>query len=381
MRGQETQARVDAVNEGLNLLLITEYHAALPVRRYRSEVDDLDVTDGVDDLGGFGGRNLAHGTPLENVVLRKFQSTFSPLTRHEGAARTKIAPHRVYGRGVLECVMNISEGRDLAVLELLSTSAGPSLRDCHSDTFHNRSVFTLINTTAELLRDVRSLVNASLRLLDLERHEGVHPRLGVVDVVPFVALSPDTPASAVRLRDLTARWIATTHEVPVFLYGPLSTGERTLPYVRANAFNGLAPDFGPPHADAHLGAVVVGARDILVAWNLWLTVVSLERAHLLAQLVRRPGVRALGLQVGEEVQVSCNFVDLALATPSQVYDQVAAHVPADGVIERAELVGLMPQALLDSEDPVRWAQLGLSEDATIESRLALQSRTNGTDQD
>jgi hypothetical protein len=74
-------------------------------------------------------------------------------------------------------------------------------------------------------------------------------------------------------------------------------------------------------------------------------------------------------------------VDLALATPSQVYDQVAAHVPADGVIERAELVGLMPQALLDSEDPVRWAQLGLSEDATIESRLALQSRTNGTDQD
>ena len=271
---------------------------------------------------------------------------------------------------MLECVVNISEGRDLTRVQRLSVAAGASLRDRHSDAFHNRSVFTLINPAAELLRDVRNLIDAALRLLDLEHHEGVHPRLGVVDVVPFVALAPDNIASAVRLRDLTAEWIATAHQVPVFLYGPLRGGERTLPYVRANAFTALAPDFGPVHADTHRGAVVVGARDILVAWNLWLTGVSIEKARLLAQLVRRPGVRALGLQVGEAVQVSCNLVDLSLATPSQVYDLVATHLEPEGVIERAELVGLVPRSVLETEDPARWAQLGLSEDATIESRLA-----------
>ncbi|MBW4030489.1 MAG: hypothetical protein HIU57_07410, partial [Acidobacteria bacterium] len=228
---------------------------------------------------------------------------------------------------MLECVVNISEGRDLEMLDHLSTSAGTSLRDRHRDTFHNRSVFTLINDADRLQRDVRHLIGAALARLDLAVHEGVHPRLGVVDVVPFVALAPDVFATAVRLRDLTAEWIATTHHVPVFLYGPVGGGERTLPYVRAHAFKDLAPDRGPARGDAHRGAVVVGARDVLVAWNLWLSGASLEQARRLAALVRRPGVRALGLRVGDRVQVSCNLFDTTVASPSQVYDQVAAHLP------------------------------------------------------
>jgi glutamate formiminotransferase len=271
---------------------------------------------------------------------------------------------------VFECVINISEGREASLLEQFSRAAGPSLRDRHSDVFHNRSVFTLINTPTRLLSDVRGLIESALSSLDFARHQGVHPRLGVVDVVPFVALSPDVMATAIQLRDVTAQWIATTHNVPVFLYGPLLEGERTLPYVRAHAFKGLAPDWGPSRSDVHLGAVVVGARDILVAWNLWLKNVTLERAKLLAKLVRQPGVRALGLQVGNDVQVSCNLVDLALATPSQIYDQVASQLDSRGVIERAELVGLIPRSLLKREDPRRWAQLGLGDDATIESRIA-----------
>lgn len=265
--------------------------------------------------------------------------------------------------------MNISEGRDLQVLDRLSTRAGASLRDRHSDAFHNRSVFTLINRADALASDVRHLISAALDTLDLATHEGVHPRLGVVDVVPFVALAPDVFATAVSLRDLTAEWIVTTRGIPVFLYGPVAAGERTLPYVRAHAFKDLAPDLGPARADAHRGAVVVGARDVLVAWNLWLSGVDLDRARSLARLVRGPGVRALGLQVGDHVQVSCNLFDTTLATPSQVYDQVASHLPEGGVIERAELVGLIPRSLLDAEDPVRWSELGLSEAATIEARL------------
>lgn len=271
---------------------------------------------------------------------------------------------------MFECVINISEGRDVALLDQLSRAAGPSLRDRHFDTFHNRSVFTLINTANVLRDDVQRLIDVGLSSLDLSDHEGVHPRLGVVDVVPFVALAPDQVHVALELRNETAEWIATQYGVPVFLYGPLPEGERTLPYVRAHAFRDLAPDLGPDDQDAQRGAVVVGARDILVAWNLWLRDVSLEDARHLARMARRPGLRTLGLQVGQDVQVSCNLVDLALATPSQVYDQVNAQITPPGRIVRAELVGLVPRSLLSREDPRRWAQLGLSDDATIESRIA-----------
>jgi len=271
---------------------------------------------------------------------------------------------------VLECVLNLSEGRDLDRVTRLAQAAGPSLRDLHSDAFHNRSVLTLINPVDELERDVRGLIDATFRLLDLEHHEGVHPRLGVVDVVPFVPLAPATMDSATRLRQRTAQWVASTFDVPVFLYGPLDGVERSLPFVRAHAFKDLVADFGPALADVHRGAVVVGARDILVAWNLWLSGVSLDEARGLARMARRPGLRALGLQVGDQVQVSCNIVDVEMVTPSQVFDLVKAHLPLTGAIERAELVGLAPRSVLQKEDRARWAQLDLSEDATIESRLA-----------
>lgn len=270
---------------------------------------------------------------------------------------------------MLECVINLSEGRDERILTHLDAAAGPSLRDRHSDPVHHRSVFTLINGADALLPDVHHLINVALDILDLRDHDGVHPRLGVVDVVPFVALSPEVTATAMRLRDHTAQWVARTRGVPAFLYGPLAGGERTLPYVRAHAFRTLAPDYGPAAPDPRNGAVVVGAREILVAWNIWLSGVSLERAKLLAQLVRRPGVRTLGLPLGEHVQVSCNIVDYELAPPSQVYDQVVAHLPPGGRIDRCELVGLAPRRMLVREDPARWSQLGLSDAATIESRL------------
>ncbi len=272
---------------------------------------------------------------------------------------------------MFECVINLSEGRNGDILERFSKAAGASLRDRHSDVFHNRSVFTLINTAPQLLVDVHALIASALSSLDLARHEGVHPRLGVVDVVPFVALSPDGIDGAQRLRDDTAQWIASNYEVPVFLYGPLVQGERTLPFVRAHAFKDLTPDLGPASADVHRGAVVVGAREILVAWNLWLENVTLERAKVLAKSVRRLGVRALGLQVGDAVQVSCNLVDISGASPSQIYDHVASHLESPGVITRAELVGLIPRSVLEREDHHRWSQLGLSSDVTIESRLAL----------
>jgi len=270
---------------------------------------------------------------------------------------------------VFECVVNVSEGRDLAVLDALANASGASLRDRHRDAFHHRAVFTLINERATLRTDARRLIEAGLELIDLREHDGVHPRFGAVDVVPFVALGGEDPAEACALRDETAHWIATTLATPVYRYGPLGHGvTRTLPEVRRALRDGIAPDEGPA-ANATRGAVAVGCRPILVAWNLWLRGVSLNEARELARLVRGPSVRALAFDLGDRVQVSCNLIDPTRVGPSVVYDAVEAAV-AEGAIERAELVGLIPAALLGREDPARWRQLGIGPDVTIESRTS-----------
>jgi glutamate formiminotransferase len=270
---------------------------------------------------------------------------------------------------VFECVINISEGRNLELLDALSVSAGASLRDRHADSFHNRSVFTLINDPDPLTSDVHALLTASFRSLDLRAHEGVHPRFGVVDVVPFVALAPENTARALELRDETARWTSDTFNVATFLYGPVADGLRTLPEVRRHAFESLAPDFGPATASDRLGAVAVGQRGVLLAWNLWLSGVSRDETRVIAKAIRRPEVRALALRAGEHMQVSCNLVEPMLVGPGAVYDDVAGMLPARGEIDHCELVGLVPRAVLDAEERRRWDQLGLREDQTIESRL------------
>jgi glutamate formiminotransferase / 5-formyltetrahydrofolate cyclo-ligase len=270
---------------------------------------------------------------------------------------------------VFECVINLSEGRNTQLLRDLSATAGQSLRDLHADEFHNRSVFTLIDEPSQLTNDVRALLRGAFSTLDLTTHEGVHPRFGVVDVVPFVALEPDDAAGAVTLRDETATWIAETFNVPVFLYGPVNGDIRTLPEVRKRAFRTLEPDLGPDTASATLGASAVGARDLLVAWNLWLSGVTLLEARVIARWVRHDEVRALAFQVGDHVQVSCNLIAPLVVGPSAVFDHVTKLLRGRGTVDRCELVGLAPRALLELEDPSRWSQLDLSEDRTIESRL------------
>lgn len=258
---------------------------------------------------------------------------------------------------MIECVINISEGRDLALVEDIAQSAGHDLLDVHSDPDHNRSVITVVDPSAPA-----AVIGAAVERLDLTSHAGVHPRIGVVDVVPFVPLGSATLDDAVARRDATAEWIAGELGIPVFLYGP----ERTLPDIRRHAFTGLEPDLGPDRPHPTAGAVAVGARGPLLAWNLWLTEPDLDAARQIAASVRGPGVRALGLRVGEEVQVSMNLTDPTTVGPAEVYDRVAASV----AIARAELVGLAPRAVLDAVDRRRWEELDLSIDTTIEHRLA-----------
>jgi glutamate formiminotransferase len=259
---------------------------------------------------------------------------------------------------VLECVVNISEGRSSERVEEIAATAGDALLDVHSDAHHNRSVLTLVGEDAP-----RAVAAAAVATLDLRGHDGVHPRIGVVDVVPFVALAGATAADATAARDAFGRWAAAELDLPGFAYGP----ERTLPEVRRDAFGALAPTWGgaAPHPTA--GAVAVGARPLLVAYNLWLAPgTDLATARAVAATVRAPAVRTLGLAVGEEVQVSTNLVAPHEVGPAQVWDAVAAHAP----IARAELVGLVPEAVLAATPERRWAALDLAPDRTIEARLA-----------
>jgi glutamate formiminotransferase len=258
---------------------------------------------------------------------------------------------------VLECVVNISEGRDRRAIEAIGSSAGPALLDVHTDGDHHRSVLTLVGEAAP-----RAVARAAVEVLDLRTHRGVHPRIGVVDVVPFVALEGSTDADALAARDAFCTWAAAELGVPCFRYGP----ERTLPEVRRGAFRSLIPDAGPDRPHPSAGAMAVGARPLLVAYNVWLADADLARAKELAAALRSPTVRALGLQVGEEVQVSMNLIAPEVTGPGAVVDAIAAQE----AIDRCELVGLVPRRVLDREDPARWDELDLSADRTIEARVA-----------
>lgn len=258
---------------------------------------------------------------------------------------------------MLQCVVNISEGRDRAVIDAIASAAGGDVLDVHIDADHHRSVLTLIGEDAP-----RAVAGAAVERLDLRVHQGAHPRIGVVDVVPFVALDRSTPADAIAARDDFSRWAASALAVPCFRYGP----ERTLPEVRRGAFVDFPPDVGPAEPHRSAGAMAVGARPLLVAYNVWLAEPDLELAKTIAAELRSPQVRALGLAVGEHVQVSMNLIDPLAVGPAVVTDTVASRA----AVARCELVGLVPSEVLSAVPPARWDELDLAADRTIEARRA-----------
>jgi glutamate formiminotransferase len=262
---------------------------------------------------------------------------------------------------VLECVVNISEGRDPDLLRALRAAAGDDLLDLHADPHHHRSVLTLVGEGAP-----RAVTEVAVARLDLRRHTGAHPRLGVVDVVPFVAVD-EPPGGAEAAADRFSRWLGTELGVPVLRYGD---GGLTLPAVRRRAFRDVRPAWGPllPHPTA--GATAVGSRSVLVAYNVWLQDGDLATGRSVALAVRGPHVRAIGLALGDRVQVSMNLLDPAVVGPAAAYDAVAALAPVAG----AELVGLLPSSALTGVPPERWRKLDLDADRTIEARLARRAR-------
>lgn len=279
---------------------------------------------------------------------------------------------------MLECVVNISEGRDRATIDAIAAACGPALLDVHTDTDHHRSVLTLAGRDLQdAARAARDLTDEVAERLDLSGHRGVHPRLGAVDVVPFVALAPTAASTAVEAAREYAEWVVAAHGVPVFLYGDADPQARSLPEARRDAFRTRAPDLGPAKPHPRLGAVAVGARPPLVAINVELATDDLELARRVAAAVRErdgglPGVRALGLALPERghAQVSMNLVALERTGIEEACDEVERRLLAAGVgVDRIELVGLVPAAARARCTPGFLERSGIGPDRSVEARV------------
>jgi glutamate formiminotransferase len=266
---------------------------------------------------------------------------------------------------LLECVPNVSEGRRPAVVERLARAvAAPGVRllDVSSDPDHNRSVLTLAGEPAALHDGLLALYEAALSEIDLRRHEGVHPRVGAVDVVPFVPLGTAAMSEAVAAAERLGEAVAERFGLPVYLYEQAArrAERRALASVRRGGFEGLAakladpawaPDFGPARAHPAAGATVIGARFFLIAFNAMLDSTELAVARAVARAVREsggglPAVRAMGvwLQSRGRTQVSMNLVDFRRTSLLSALERVRREAALRGArVVETELVGLLPE--------------------------------------
>jgi glutamate formiminotransferase len=286
--------------------------------------------------------------------------------------------------GTLLAYPNVSEGRDQAVIAAVAAAFGDGLLDVHSDPDHHRSAYTLAGEPGELAGAVLRGAAEAVRRIEIATHEGVHPRVGAIDVAPIIHLTEDDRGAACAEALVLADRLGSELKLPVFLYGVLAGG-RTRSQLRHGgpgelrrrvAAGELAPDFGPRDLHPTAGAVLVGARSPLIAFNVELAPgATLQDARAVAAAIREggeeglPGVRAIGLwlqQLGL-AQVSTNVEDHRRTSPALVVAAVARHAPVAG----AELVGLAPRAAF-ADFPGDVALRGY---ATIEDALHRRGRT------
>jgi glutamate formiminotransferase len=293
---------------------------------------------------------------------------------------------------LLECVPNVSEGRRADVVNAIAgaVSAVPGVRllDRSSDPAHNRSVLTMAGTAAAIQEAVLALFDAVLGRIDLRHHSGGHPRLGAVDVVPFIPLGGTTIAECVELARETGAQVASRFQLPVFLYEEAASApaRRNLADIRRGEFEGLAakmalpewaPDYGPPHPHPSAGATVIGARAPLIAFNVNLATDRLEIAKAIAAAVRfssggLPFVKALGIALPDRgiVQVSMNLTNFAKTSMLRAFEAVRDEATRRGTtVLESEIVGLVPEAALPPVPRQTLRLAGFRTEQVLEHRL------------
>ena len=272
---------------------------------------------------------------------------------------------------VLEAVPNFSEGRDLSIVEAIVDAmrdAGADVLDWSADPDHHRSVITVVGTPELVENAAVAGARVAAERIDLRRHDGIHPRIGALDVLPFVPLLGLTPEDAVATARRVGSRLAQEVGIPVYFYGEASTpAGRTLPELRRGGFEALAagwpegrePDLLPQkwsHPGSHpsAGVTCVGARPLLLAWNVQVEGISRADAAAVARQLRESGgglsgVRALALMLPERavLQISMNLEDVERRSPLAVFRRLEALLAErGGTIVETEIVGMVPDELV-----------------------------------
>ena len=275
---------------------------------------------------------------------------------------------------LIESVPNYSEGRRLDVVDRLASAVeateGAYLLDRTSDPSHNRSVLTMAGEASAVERALEATIEVAVDAIDMERHSGEHPRIGAVDVIPFVPLGSTTLDACVVLARAFGLHIAERFQLPVYLYARAATrpDRVRLADVRRGGYEAVrdeigragmdgdrTPDFGPHRTHPRAGAVAVGARPFLIAWNINLDTGDVEVAKRIARRVREsggglPALQGNGFRIEklDAAQVSMNLLDFETTPMWRVYDEVARLATEEGAgIRESELIGLAPQAAFD----------------------------------
>ena len=267
---------------------------------------------------------------------------------------------------VVECVPNFSEGRRAEVVDAIvsAIAATPGVRvlDREMDPNHNRSVLTFVGTRAAVAEAAFRAARTAVALIDMNRHKGEHPRVGALDVLPFVPITGVTMVDCVVLARSVGKRIADELHVPVYLYEAAATRpeRRALPDLRRGEYEGLKvaietdperkPDFGPAKLHPTAGACIVGARPVLIAWNVNLRSTDVQIAKRIAKAIREsdgglPAVRAKGFELSDRglVQVSMNMLDYRKTSLAQAFEAIRALAAKEGVeIAESEIIGLVP---------------------------------------
>ncbi len=291
---------------------------------------------------------------------------------------------------IIECIPNFSEGRDSKIITAIADAAagiaGVRVLDFSMDCDHNRSVLTCIGTPQAVLNGAIAACDQAAELIDMREHSGVHPRIGAVDVVPFVPLEDAQMADAVGIAHRFGHAFAHRHDVPVYFYGEaaLSPKRKRLADVRKGQYEALGermddpawrPDAGPVRVNPRLGATAVGARKPLIAFNINLDSNDLGLAREIARSIRHSSggfshVQALGvlLESRNIAQVSMNLADYEVTSIRTVFDAVRKQAAGKGVdILESELIGLIPRAALEGITPKQIKLLDFSDERFIES--------------
>jgi len=293
---------------------------------------------------------------------------------------------------IIECIPNVSEGRRPEVVDAIAAAIravpGVRLLDYSSDASHNRSVFTMAGDAAPIKAAVLALYERAVPAIDLRTHKGEHPRLGAVDVVPFVPIEGVTMDACVALAKDVAGEVASRFGVPVYLYEDAAAdpARRNLEDIRRGEFEGLAakmaskgwaPDFGPagPHPSA--GASVIGARMPLIAYNINLNTDRLDVAKKIAAAIRHSSggfryVKAAGFKLDDRgiVQVSMNLTNYEKTPIFRVFEAVKREADRYGVtILESEIVGLIPSAALNATAEYYLQIAGFNANQILETKL------------